>query len=166
MPEHENLPGETRFLGPPGDSQMIAAMFLPESLDAHTSLAPFRRDDAAAAVRGGFFEARRFGDDEGAECREHFRPARGQHFQQRLGEMRFGHGRDILAARTTGGKQARFEDAVSFPVVTPMSAERGNSRDNAHGWIPRTARFAYNHKFAGQWRAPQCGCVRCNGERR
>jgi hypothetical protein len=62
MAEDQKLTCRTRVTRPPGDPQLIAAMFLGDTLDAKSSLPPVRRDDPATMVRGSFFDAGRFGE--------------------------------------------------------------------------------------------------------
>jgi len=127
--KNEELAGRTHFSGPPGDAQMIAAMFLRETFYANISLTPFFSDDVATAIRGCFFEARRFGDDEIAECCEHLWQTGLQHFQKHSGEIRFRHGRDMLAAQVTRGNRAKIQALRGCH----RGRKQGNSRDNARG---------------------------------
>ena len=50
----------------PFDSDVIAADFLSDELDAYVAFAPFGSDQFGAAVSGRFFGAGRFGECEGA----------------------------------------------------------------------------------------------------
>lgn len=50
---------------------MITAMFLRDALDLQSALAPFRRDNFAAAVGGGFFEAGGLRKHKAAKGAEH-----------------------------------------------------------------------------------------------
>jgi hypothetical protein len=86
---------------------MVATMFLRDAFYMGTALAPFRREQAAAAVGRGFFEAGRFGEDQGAEGCEHLAEAGRQGLQQFLGGMGLRHGPHMLAAQGTTGNTAR-----------------------------------------------------------
>ena len=135
MSEDEQL--ACRFPGPfpPRDAEMIAAMALRQDFDAGAAVPPFLGEQAAAAVRGGFLQARRFCKDEPPQRRQHLRGSWFQRLQQRLRQIGLGHGAQMLATRPTCGKGGR-------EALINSRGDRGQSRFAA------TPKVAYNEQFA------------------
>lgn len=118
MAEDQKLTNWAGFLGPPLDTQMIAAKLLLDLLDAGTAFAPDCGNRFTATVSGGFFEARRFDFDEFAEGSNHVWEERLQLGEENLRETGLRHGRDML---TTPGKRSNR----AWRIVLPDHAGAG-----------------------------------------
>ena len=76
MAEDEELPGEAGFVWGESYPQMIAVVFLRDAFNVRATLSPLFRNNAAAAVGCGFFEAGRFRSHEAPQNAQHVRELR------------------------------------------------------------------------------------------
>jgi hypothetical protein len=90
---------------------MIAAMFLRAAMDFQPMFVPFGRDDSAAAVGVGFFEAGGFGDYKTAKGVEHLRQGWLKEVFDFLSDKESGHCANMLTMRR--GKATKHERGVA-----------------------------------------------------
>src|SRR6266481_4835273 len=107
MAEDKELARRARFARRVRNAQNIATMLLRNPFHACAVLTPFRGEDAAASIGGGFFQAGRFCLHEPAQGGKHLGKLRLQESQEFYRQRSIGHGSEMLSMPREQSNQAK-----------------------------------------------------------